>query len=111
MQDMDIEVKVPFRIVIEIVKLASGGVISFVAPCEQAILQMNLIKVTSLKRCSKTVNATSVDVALLFLVGSLDLIEVKSPRASHRTPSRGFCQGARQISGPFDWTLSVHRLL
>jgi hypothetical protein len=51
MQDMDIEVKVPFRIAIESVKLASGGVISFVAPCEEAILQMNLIKVTSLKRC------------------------------------------------------------
>jgi hypothetical protein len=44
---------------------------------------MNLNKVTSLKRCSKTFNVASVDVALVFLVGSLDLIEFKSPRASH----------------------------
>jgi hypothetical protein len=37
MQDMDIEVKVPFRIAIESIKLASGGVIYFVAPCEEEI--------------------------------------------------------------------------
>jgi hypothetical protein len=73
---------VPLGIAEERIKLAKGGIGSFVTPSESSVLKVDLLELTLMKRCSKPIDATAIDISLVFISGTENLVEVPCGKPS-----------------------------
>ena len=76
MKDVAAKLIVPLRVAKERVELAKGRVFPLVLPRELSILEVDLHQPTTLERCTKTVKTPSVDVSLVFVTRSVNLVEI-----------------------------------
>ena len=76
MENMRAELDAPLRVAKERVELAKGRVFPLVLPRELSILEVDLHQPTTLERCTKTVKTPSVDVSLVFVTRSVNLVEI-----------------------------------
>jgi hypothetical protein len=87
-EDMEVEVKVPFRITKESVDLAQGRVYPLVTASEAPILEVNFFEVTSLKRCPEPIKTAPVDISITLVSCSINLVEVSE--GNPLFPAAGF---------------------
>ena len=75
MQDMGVECRIPFRIA-EGVKLAKRWVVPLITPREASILKMDFLELAGLQSSVEPVNPTSINISLVFVTCTVDVIEV-----------------------------------
>ena len=75
---------VPFRIAKEGVEFAQGGVLSFIAPSELSVLEVDLFQLTRVEGISEAHKTREVYICTVFISSAVDLIE--SPVTRHRVP-------------------------
>jgi hypothetical protein len=80
---MGVKAHIPIRIAIEGIELANGGVFSFIAPSETTILQVDFMELARLKSDPKMVDATMINVWLVFVPSPPDLVEVTENQPPH----------------------------
>jgi hypothetical protein len=71
-----VKAKVPIGVAIEGIKLAKGGVLPFIGPSETPVLEVDFLELTRLKRGSEAVDTAPINVALIFISSSSNLVEV-----------------------------------
>ena len=76
MQDIGVECRIPFRIAEEGVKLAKRWVVPLITPREASILKMDFLELAGLQSSAEPVNPTSINISLVFVTCTIDLIEV-----------------------------------
>jgi hypothetical protein len=64
---MGVKAHIPIGIAIEGIELAKGGVFSFIAPSEAPVVQMDFVKLASLKSDPKTIDAATINVWLVLV--------------------------------------------
>jgi hypothetical protein len=80
---MGVKAHIPIGIAIEGIELAKGGVFSFIAPSEAPVLQMDFMKLASLKSDPETVDAATINVWLVLVPSPPDLVEVTEDQPPH----------------------------
>jgi hypothetical protein len=80
---MGVETHIPIGIAIEGVELAKDGVLSFIAPSETTILQVDFMEFARLKGDPEAVDATTINVWLVFVPSPPDLVEVTEDQPLH----------------------------
>ena len=75
-QDMGVECHILVRIAEEGVKLAKHWVVPLITPREASILKMDFLELAGLQSSAEPVNPTSINISLVFVMCTIDLIEV-----------------------------------
>ena len=65
------------------IKLAQCGIGAFVAPSEASVLEVDFLEFTGMKHRPKAVNSARVDVPLVLIPGSVNLVKVPGNQPSH----------------------------
>ena len=76
MEDVRAKVQVPIFFAKERVKFAESWVGLLIAPCEFSVLQMDLFELTEIERVSEADDTTSIDIWLVLILRTLDLVEI-----------------------------------
>jgi hypothetical protein len=80
---MGIEARIPIVVTIENVKLAKRRVFSFIPPCESAVLQVDFMELKSLRSGPEVVDAATIDVCLVLVPSSPNLVAVTKDQPPH----------------------------
>jgi hypothetical protein len=87
MEDVSVEAYIPFQVAKECVKLAKGGIVTFIGPSELSILEVDFIKLTSVELHPKTL--IRLRLTLRLFLSLTFRICLKLPSTSQHT----FCGG------------------
>jgi hypothetical protein len=80
---MGVKAHIPIGIAIEGIELAKDGVFSFIAPSEAPVLQMDFMKLASLKSDPETVDAATINVWLVLVPSPPNLVEITEDQPPH----------------------------